>query len=83
MLDHVAIAKDKISNARNLLIEAASYLERDEREQSKVLDLLEIFRDYLEKGTRPIASIARTLATQVASLKQVSKKITKQTRQAE
>lgn len=83
MLDYAAIAKDRISNARNMLIEAASYLEGDENEQSKVLDLLEVFRDYLEKGTRPISSTAKALATQVASLEQASKKITKQARQAE
>ncbi|KAJ8058449.1 hypothetical protein OCU04_012637 [Sclerotinia nivalis] len=41
--------KEAIQKARDLLILAAS-LEKETEEQSKILDLIEIFREYLEKG---------------------------------
>lgn len=80
-LDNESIARDKITKARNLLIDAAQLVEGEK--QSEVLDLLEIVREYLDKGSRPIATTTKILATQVASLERATRKITERTRQAE
>ena len=62
--------------ARQLLIEAASLLEKNENEQTRVLNLLEVFRDYVKKKTIP--TTAKILATQVANLEATAKKIATQ-----
>ena len=43
-------SREAILKARDLLIEAYS-LTKSRDEQAKLLDLLEIFREYIEKGT--------------------------------
>lgn len=77
----IEAATAKISEARQLLIEAAADLSEDRDEQSKVLDLLEIFRSYLEKKELPAAKTAKILAKQVANLEAASKKINEQSKQ--
>ncbi|EDN93482.1 predicted protein [Sclerotinia sclerotiorum 1980 UF-70] len=57
---HINSPKEAIQKARSLLILAAS-LEEDTEEQSKVLDLIEIFCEYLEKGKLIKASNIITL----------------------
>ncbi|APA06571.1 predicted protein [Sclerotinia sclerotiorum 1980 UF-70] len=52
---HINSPKEAIRKARDLLILAAS-LKEDTEEQSKVLDLIEIFREYLKKGKLTKAS---------------------------
>ncbi len=71
-------AQDLILNARDLLVQAYS-ASKSRLEQAKLLDLLEIFREYTEKGV--IQKTSSILATQVANLEQASRKIENQTRQ--
>ena len=73
-------AQEKIQQARQLLIEAASLLGSNNKEQTRVLDLLEIFRDYVEKKAIPTA--AKIIATQVANLEATSKKMAIQSQKA-
>lgn len=70
-------SREAILDARDLII-LASHLETDRAEQSKLLDLLQIFREYTEKGTVHYAS--SILASQVASLENVSKRIDNKTK---
>ncbi|KXL45669.1 hypothetical protein M433DRAFT_8672 [Acidomyces richmondensis BFW] len=71
-------ATDKIKKARSLLVEAAALLQDNCEEQSKVLDLIEVFREYVEK--KEVKSTIRILATQVASLEAATSRITQQTK---
>ena len=59
-------AKEKIQEARNYLVEAASLLSTLPSKQTKVLDLIEIFRAYTEKDELP--KTANILATQTNAL---------------
>lgn len=54
-----------IREARKLLIKAFLLI-KAYREQSKILDLLEIFKEYTE--TEKVLSASRIVATQVANL---------------
>jgi hypothetical protein len=69
-------ANEKIRKARQLLVEAAAMLSTNEAEQTQVLDLIEVFRDFVEKKTIP--TTAKILATQVANLEVTSRKIATQ-----
>ncbi|EDO03782.1 predicted protein [Sclerotinia sclerotiorum 1980 UF-70] len=72
---HINSPKEAIQKARSLLILAAS-LEEDIEEQSKVLDLIEIFREYLEKGKLTKAS--NIITSQISHLENATKRIEKQ-----
>ncbi|APA15331.1 predicted protein [Sclerotinia sclerotiorum 1980 UF-70] len=72
---HINSPKEAIQKARSLLILAAS-LEEDTEEQSKVLDLIEIFREYLEKGKLTKAS--NIITSQISHLENATKRIEKQ-----
>ncbi|EDN95916.1 hypothetical protein SS1G_12121 [Sclerotinia sclerotiorum 1980 UF-70] len=72
---HINSPKEAIQKARSLLILAAS-LEEDTEEQSKVLDLIEIFREYLEKGKLTKAS--NIIISQISHLENATKRIEKQ-----
>lgn len=67
-----------ILEARDLLVKAYS-ASNSRIEQTRLLDLLEIFREYTEKGV--IQKTSSILATQVANLEQATRKIENQTRQ--
>lgn len=69
------LAKEKIEQARTLLIEAAALLK--ENEQTRVLDLLETFRDYTEE--RQVTRPAKAIATQVLALEKTAKSLSKAT----
>ncbi|PVH75551.1 hypothetical protein DL98DRAFT_427287, partial [Cadophora sp. DSE1049] len=51
--------KDFILNARDLIIQAYTFTKARE-EQSKLLDLLEIFKEYTKKGKLQSASLIIT-----------------------
>ena len=71
-------AQGLILQARDLLVKAYS-ASNFRAEQAKLLDLLEVFRQYTENGI--ICKASSILATQVASLEQATRKIENQTRQ--
>jgi hypothetical protein len=70
-------AQELIFQARDLIVKACSFA-YSRSEQSKLLDLLEIFREYTEKGV--IQKTSTILATQIANLEVATKKIETQTR---
>jgi hypothetical protein len=78
LANQTRIAQDLILEARDLLVQAYS-ASKLRTEQAKLLDLLEIFREYTEKGI--IQKTSSILATQVANLEQATRKIENQTRQ--
>ena len=65
-------ARAAILEARDLIIQA-SILASTHEEQSRILDLLEIFREYTEKGRVQAAS--RIIASQVAHLETATRQI--------
>ena len=69
--------RDAILQARDLLIQACSIASSHE-EQSKLLDLLEIFREYTEKGR--LQSASTIIASQVANLETATRQIENKTR---
>ena len=64
--------RDLILNARDLIVQAYT-LTKARDEQSKLLDLLEIFREYTEKGRLQAAS--SIIASQVAHLETATRQI--------
>ena len=65
-------ARELVLQARDLLLEASTRTElRDE--QSRLLDLLEIFREYTEKGR--LQHTSSIIASQVANLESATRKI--------
>ena len=67
-----------ILEARDLLIRAYTVTQTRDK-QARILDLLEIFREYTEQGR--IRYTSTILASQVANLEQIARKIENQTRQ--
>ena len=65
-------AREAIRQARDLIIKALSLTESFE-EQSRLLDLIKVFREYTEKGRLYKAS--SIIATQVANLEPATRKI--------
>lgn len=65
-------AREAILLARDLVVKAYS-LTQSREEQAKLLDLLEVFREYTERGR--IQAASSILATQVANLEVASQKI--------
>ena len=61
-----------ILQARDLIVKAYSTTQ-NRSIQARLLDLLEVFREYTEKGQ--IQNVSTILATQVANLEQTSRKI--------
>jgi hypothetical protein len=70
-----SIASDKIQKARQLLIEAAASLEDQGEEQTKVLDLLQVFREYTESKT---VTASKIIAKQITHLEATSRKLAHQ-----
>ena len=70
-------ARDAILQARDLIVQAYSYTKSRE-EQSKLLDLLEVFREFTERGR--IQNASSILASQVAHLESATQQIEKKTR---
>jgi hypothetical protein len=70
--------EELILGARNFLIRAASVAPSKDQ-QTRTLDLLEVFREYTEKGQ--IASISKMIGSQVSNLETAARKIEKITRQ--
>ncbi|KAH6691773.1 hypothetical protein BKA61DRAFT_742489 [Leptodontidium sp. MPI-SDFR-AT-0119] len=68
---------DLILNARDLIIQAYT-LTKAREEQSKLLDLLEIFREYTEKGKLQLAS--SIIASQIANLETATRQIENKTK---
>ncbi|KAJ8069558.1 hypothetical protein OCU04_003208 [Sclerotinia nivalis] len=68
--------KEAIQKARDLFILAIS-MEKDIEEQSKILNLIEIFREYLEKGKLIRAS--NIITSQISHFENATKRIEKQT----
>ena len=69
---------DLILEARDLIVKAYSTTQ-NRNTQARLLDLLEIFREYTENGQ--IRHTSTILATQVANLEQTARKIELQARQ--
>ncbi|KAF1990556.1 hypothetical protein K402DRAFT_390178, partial [Aulographum hederae CBS 113979] len=69
--------REAILAARDFIV-VASQLSHDRTEQSSLLDLLQIFRDFTEKGQVRYAS--SIIAFQVATLENVSKRIDNKTK---
>ncbi|KAF4629687.1 hypothetical protein G7Y89_g8456 [Cudoniella acicularis] len=67
-----------ILEARDLLVKAAG-LAKSHDEQSRILDLLEIFRDYTEKGK--VYTTSKIIASQVANLESTTRKIESKTKE--
>ena len=72
-----SLSQELVYQARDLLVKACS-LTNSRLEQSRLLDLIEIFREYTEKGV--IQKTSSILTTQVASLELATKKIESQAR---
>ncbi len=70
--------RNTILEARDLIIKAYT-LSQSRDEQSKLLDLVEVFREFTELGR--IRHTTSILATQIANLEQTSRKIDIQARQ--
>ena len=68
-----------ILQARDLLIQAYS-LTSSRDQQARLLDLVEVFREYTEQGR--IRHTSTILASQIANLEQATRKIENQARQA-
>jgi hypothetical protein len=64
--------RSKILEARDLLLQACS-LTKSREEQSRLLDLLEVFREYTEKGK--LYKTSNIIASQVANLESATRKI--------
>jgi hypothetical protein len=64
--------QEAIASARELILKA-SLLAKAHGEQSKLLDLLEVFREYTETGK--VQSASKVVATQVACLDITTKKL--------
>jgi hypothetical protein len=64
--------RDLILNAQDLIVQAYT-LTKSREEQSKLLDLLEIFREYTEKGR--IQAASSIIASQVAHLETATRQI--------
>jgi hypothetical protein len=75
--DHTKRAAEKIQDARQNLIEAAALLSGKKAEQSRVLNLIEVFRDYIERQTTP--TTANILATQTNALEKTIQKLNQAT----
>ena len=69
--------KEVIRQARDLIIKALS-LTKSFEEQSRLLDLIKVFREYIEKGR--LYKALNIIATQVANLKLATRKIETKTR---
>jgi hypothetical protein len=67
-----SLAKAKILEARDLLLQACT-LTKSHDEQSRLLDLLEVFREYTEKGR--LYKSSNIIASQVANLESAARKI--------
>src|ERR1035437_6046671 len=65
-------AREAILQARDLIVQAYS-LALSREEQSKLLDLLEVFREYTEKGRLKAASTI--IASQIANLETATRQI--------
>jgi hypothetical protein len=65
-------AKEALLQARDLILKA-SLLVKDRDEQSRILDLLGIFREYIEKGT--VLKTTAIIASQVANLERATRKV--------
>ena len=72
-----SLARTKILEARNLLLEACT-LSKSYEEQSRLLDLLEVFREYTKKGK--IFKTLNIIASQVASLKTATRNFENKTK---
>jgi len=66
---------DLVLQARSLLVKAC-HLEKSFDKQSQLLNLLEVFRQYTESGINPTTTSSKVLTSQVAHLKQVTRKLT-------
>jgi hypothetical protein len=64
--------KETLFQARDLIIKAST-LTKDREEQGRILDLLGVFREYIERGT--IAKTSAILATQITSLERATRQI--------
>ena len=64
------IARELVLQARDLLVQAYSAT-KSRDEQAKLLDLLEVFRDYTEKGK----TATTILASQITSLESATRKL--------
>src|SRR5882672_4835564 len=67
-----SLARAKILEARDLLLQACT-LTKSHDEQSRLLDLLEVFREYTEKGK--LYKSSNIIASQVANLESAARKI--------
>ena len=63
---------DLILQARSLIVKAAG-LTKAHEEQTRLLDLIEVFREYTEKGK--VITSSRIIASQVANLESTTRKI--------
>lgn len=64
--------KKTLLQARDLIVQA-SLQTKDREEQGRILDLLGVFREYIERGT--IAKTSAILATQITSLEKATRQI--------
>lgn len=65
-------AHTAVLQARDLLVQAYT-LTKSREEQAKLLDLLEVFREYTEKGS--IQTVSKILTTQINNLETATRKI--------
>ena len=70
--DPSGLTRSKILEARDLILQACS-ITKSRDEQSRLLDLLEIFREYTEKGR--LTKSSNIIASQVANLETAVRKI--------
>jgi len=65
-------SRDLILQARDYLIQAAA-VEKAQEEKTRILDLIEVFREYTEK--KKINSVSNILANQVSDLERVARSL--------
>ena len=79
MPPHSSGTQSLILQARALLIQAM-HQESNHDVQSRLCDLLEVFREYTEKGITATSTVSKIMATQVVQLESVTRKLEATTR---
>ena len=69
-----SISDKLITEARRLLVQAAD-AEKDYAKQTRILDLIQVFRDTLEKGLDVTTITSKILASQVTHLEKINQKL--------
>ena len=68
----LSLAKEALLQARDLIVQAYS-LTKNREEQARILDLIKLFREYIEKGT--LRKTSAIISSQVSHLERATRQI--------